>query len=54
MPDDFVEGDIKSYVEAASKVIAPLWPISTFAARHPWMGLEKKLLISGRLVKTDS
>ncbi|MED5099488.1 putative inorganic carbon transporter subunit DabA [Niallia sp. FSL K6-0212] len=42
MPDDFVEGDIKSYVEAASKVIAPLWPISTFAARHPWMGLEKK------------
>lgn len=49
MPDDFVEGDIKSYVEAASKVIAPLWPISTFAARHPWMGLEKKLLIKWQI-----
>lgn len=42
IPDNFVESDISSYIEAASKVIAPLWPISTFAARHPWMGLEKQ------------
>jgi len=27
-------------VEQASKVIAPLWPLSTFIARHPWMELE--------------
>lgn len=32
--------DIKSLVSSASQVIAPLGPISTFAARHPWMGLE--------------
>lgn len=23
-------------------MIAPLWPIATFAAHHPWMGLEKQ------------
>lgn len=39
---DFIESNISSLVETASKVIAPLWPISTFAARHPWMGLEKQ------------
>lgn len=36
---DFQE--IQDLVESASHVIAPLWPISTFAARSPWMGLEK-------------
>ncbi|WP_088069625.1 DUF2309 domain-containing protein [Gottfriedia luciferensis] len=35
------ERDINVLVESASQVIAPLWPISTFAARNPWMGLEK-------------
>ncbi|WP_445724477.1 DUF2309 domain-containing protein [Fredinandcohnia sp. FSL W7-1320] len=34
------EIDIKSLVSSASRVIAPLGPISTFAARHPWVGLE--------------
>ncbi|MFT0803369.1 putative inorganic carbon transporter subunit DabA [Bacillus swezeyi] len=29
-------------VQAAARVIAPLWPIETFAARHPWMGLEEQ------------
>lgn len=38
---DFQESDIRVLVESASRVIAPLWPISTFAARSPWMGLEK-------------
>lgn len=32
--------DIKTLVSSASRVIAPLGPISTFAARHPWVGLE--------------
>ena len=31
---------IRELVEQASKAIAPLWPISTFIARHPWMELE--------------
>ncbi|MFB7304989.1 DUF2309 domain-containing protein [Heyndrickxia sporothermodurans] len=39
---DFQENDINVLIESASQVIAPLWPISTFAARNPWMGLEKK------------
>ncbi|QDP39568.1 DUF2309 domain-containing protein [Radiobacillus deserti] len=34
--------DINKLVESASQVIAPLWPISTFAARNPWMGLENQ------------
>ncbi|GED17517.1 DUF2309 domain-containing protein [Aneurinibacillus migulanus] len=39
---DFQESDINVLIESASRVIAPLWPISTFAARNPWMGLEKQ------------
>lgn len=46
--------DISNFVESASKVIAPLWPISTFAARHPWMGLEKQTFdqVADRLKNT--
>ncbi|MFA9458787.1 DUF2309 domain-containing protein [Halalkalibacter sp. AB-rgal2] len=37
---DSQKTDINVLVKSASRVIAPLWPIATFAARHPWMGLE--------------
>jgi uncharacterized protein YbcC (UPF0753/DUF2309 family) len=33
--------DLNDLVQSASKVIAPLGPISTFAARNPWAGLER-------------
>lgn len=36
------ENNMNDLVESASRVIAPLWPIATFAAHHPWMGLEKQ------------
>ncbi|GAE29369.1 DUF2309 domain-containing protein [Alkalihalobacillus hemicellulosilyticus] len=39
---DFQKMDMDALVKSASRVIAPLWPIATFAARHPWMGLEKQ------------
>ncbi|MGR6856507.1 DUF2309 domain-containing protein [Bacillus halotolerans] len=39
---DVQERDINVLIESASRVIAPLWPISTFAARNPWMGLENQ------------
>ncbi|WP_374719836.1 DUF2309 domain-containing protein [Parageobacillus toebii] len=32
--------NVNALVKNASKAIAPLWPIATFVARHPWMGLE--------------
>jgi uncharacterized protein YbcC (UPF0753/DUF2309 family) len=32
--------NIHDLVKTASKVIAPLGPINTFAARNPWVGLE--------------
>ncbi|MBB5326251.1 hypothetical protein HNQ34_003385 [Anoxybacillus tepidamans] len=35
-----VEQSITELVRQASEAIAPLWPLSTFIARHPWMGLE--------------
>lgn len=39
---DVQEKDIRVFIESASRVVAPLWPISTFAARNPWMGLENQ------------
>jgi uncharacterized protein YbcC (UPF0753/DUF2309 family) len=37
---DYLDFDIDYLVKSASKVIAPLGPIYTFAARNPWVGLE--------------
>ena len=37
---DYLDFDINDLVKSASKVIAPLGPINTFAARNPWVGLE--------------
>ncbi|MCM3569476.1 DUF2309 domain-containing protein [Neobacillus mesonae] len=34
--------DIRELTASASNVIVPLGPINTFAARHPWAGLENK------------
>ncbi|MDC3423119.1 Na-translocating system protein MpsB [Aquibacillus sp. 3ASR75-11] len=34
--------DLSDLAKSASRVIAPLWPIATFAARNPWMGLENQ------------
>ncbi|MGP7816581.1 DUF2309 domain-containing protein [Niallia sp. 01092] len=37
---DCFDLNMNDLVKAASKVIAPLGPINTFAARNPWTGLE--------------
>ncbi|MED4202505.1 Na-translocating system protein MpsB [Neobacillus mesonae] len=37
---NYLNLDMSELAVSASKVIAPLGPISTFAARHPWAGLE--------------
>ncbi|RBW67553.1 DUF2309 domain-containing protein [Bacillus taeanensis] len=36
------KSDMTDLIKSASRVIAPLWPIAAFAARNPWMGLEKQ------------
>ncbi|KJE25906.1 hypothetical protein LG52_2738 [Geobacillus kaustophilus] len=36
------ERPLAAVVSEAAKVIAPLWPISAFIVRHPWMGLEER------------
>lgn len=38
--EESLEIDINKLVQSASKVIAPYGPISTFAARNPWAGME--------------
>ncbi|WDM03021.1 DUF2309 family protein [Alicyclobacillus cycloheptanicus] len=39
-PDFALSDDIADVVRSASRVIAPLGPIASFAARSPWSGLE--------------
>ncbi|QIZ66614.1 DUF2309 domain-containing protein [Geobacillus subterraneus] len=40
---DRVQGrPLADMVKEAAKAIAPLWPISAFIARHPWMGFERE------------
>lgn len=39
---NYLDLDINDLVKKAGKVIAPLGPINTFAARSPWAGLEQQ------------
>src|SRR3954467_15887219 len=39
---DYFDLDLNVLVESASKVIVPLGPITTFAARNPWAGMEQQ------------
>ena len=41
---DMQENNINDLVASASRVIAPLWPISTFAAHHPGWDLKNNHL----------
>lgn len=39
---DTLDFDLNDLVKSASSVIVPLGPINTFAARNPWVGLERQ------------
>src|SRR4051794_36409293 len=39
---DYLDLSVKELVQSASKVIVPLGPITTFAARNPWVGMEQQ------------
>src|SRR5690606_23350141 len=34
--------DVEALIESAADVVAPQWPLATFAARSPWLGLEDR------------
>ncbi|WP_091661778.1 DUF2309 domain-containing protein [Alteribacillus iranensis] len=40
--DSLDERDLPAVIKSASRVIAPLHPISAFVARHPWAEMEKQ------------
>ncbi|MED3564368.1 putative inorganic carbon transporter subunit DabA, partial [Bacillus xiapuensis] len=42
LENELYSQNLNDLVKAASEVIAPLGPITTFAARNPWMGLEQQ------------
>jgi uncharacterized protein len=39
---DTLDFDLSDLVTSASRVIVPIGPINTFAARNPWLGLEEQ------------